>query len=246
MKTLRLLWRLLFFVSYTASIVAEIWLRKNLFRADMRAAMQVRRRWARRLLRAVGVRLSIQGNPPDFPCLLVANHRSYLDPILMLCHVDGYPVAKAELADWPLIGKGARLAGILYLRRESGGSRANILKLMREKIAQGFPVIIFPEGTTSGLEGALPFKKGAFQMAVRDAVPVMPVAVLFEDERDFWVGKESFLSHAQRRFREPEIRVEVHYGPVLSSGEAENLLTEARQWIVDALTNVRKGDRTNA
>lgn len=236
MKTLRLTWRLLFFVAYTARIVAEIWLRKTFFKADMQTAMHIRRRWAKRLLARVGVRLSIEGQPPDFPCLIVANHRSYLDPILMLCHVDGYPVAKAELASWPLIGKGARMAGILYLRREHGGSRANILKLMGEKIARGFPVIIFPEGTTSGLAGTLPFKKGTFQMAARDAVPVVPVAVLFDDPRDFWVGKETFLSHAGRRFREKNIHVMLHYGPALRSPDAAYLQTASRDWIEERLT----------
>lgn len=235
MKTLRLVWRFLFFVVYTARIVAEIWLRKTFFKADMRTAMHIRRRWAKRLLAHVGVRLLVEGRPPDFPCLIVANHRSYLDPILMLCHVDGYPVAKAELASWPLIGKGARLAGILYLRREHGGSRANILKLMAEKIANGFPVIIFPEGTTSALTGTLPFKKGTFQMAARDAVPVVPAAISFADSLDFWVGKESFLSHAQRRFREKHIQVTLHYGPAMSSPDAEYLQTSSRAWIEEHL-----------
>lgn len=231
MRTLRLTFRLLFFAVYTARIVAEIWLRKTFFRADMRTAMRVRRRWARRLVRVMGVRLEIKGDPPDFPCLVVGNHRSYLDPILMLCHVDGYPVAKAELANWPLIGKGARLAGILYLRRESGGSRANILKLMQEKISKGFAVIIFPEGTTSDLKGTLPFKKGGFQMAARYGFPVVPTAVVFEDERDFWIGQETFLGHAGRRFREKEIRVQVIYGPVLRSEHTEVLMDESKKWI---------------
>ena len=231
MKTLRLAWRFLFFVVYTARIVAEIWLRKTLFKADMRTAMQIRRRWAQHLLTNVGVRLSVQGQPPGFPCLIVANHRSYLDPILMLCHVDGYPVAKAELASWPLIGKGARLAGILYLRREHGGSRASILKLMSETMAKGFPIIIFPEGTTSDLAGTLPFKKGCYQLAVRDAVPVVPVAVSFADRRDHWVGQESFLSHAKRRFQEKRIDVTLHYGPALQGDDVEQLMAESRAWI---------------
>lgn len=231
MKTLRLIWRSLFFVVYTSRIIAEIWLRKTFFKADMRTAMKIRRRWAQHLLSNVGVRLSVQGQPPNFPCLLVANHRSYLDPILMLCHVDGYPVAKAELASWPLIGKGARLAGILYLRREHGGSRASILKLMSEKMAKGFPIIIFPEGTTSDLAGTLPFKKGGYQLAVRDAVPVVPVAVSFTDQQNFWIGQESFLSHAKRRFQEKNIFVTLHYGPTLESGDVEHLMAESKAWI---------------
>jgi len=234
-KNLRLAWRLFFFIFYTTAIVVEIWLRKNLFGADMRAAMRVRRRWARNLLSGVGVRLENEGVAPDFPCLMVSNHRSYLDPILMLTEVDCYPVAKAELANWPLIGKGAKSAGILYLRREHSGSRVNTLRLMEEKVREGFSVIIFPEGTTSGLPGTLPFKKGVFQLAAKSSLPVVPVALVFADKKDFWLGKQTFLSHAGRRFREKEISVKVCYGPVLQNSDPEDLLAQARNWIENRL-----------
>ena len=193
--------------------------------------MRVRRRWARNLLKGVGVRLENEGVAPDFSCLVVSNHRSYLDPILMLTEVDGYPVAKAELANWPLIGKGAKLAGILYLRREHSGSRVNTLRLMEEKVREGFSVIIFPEGTTSGLPGTLPFKKGVFQIAAKTGIPVIPVALIFADKKDFWLGKQTFLSHAGRRFREKEICVKVCYGSVLQNNDSEDLLAQARNWI---------------
>ncbi|HMX41816.1 MAG TPA: lysophospholipid acyltransferase family protein [Saprospiraceae bacterium] len=238
MNTLRLFWRLLFFVVYTTRIVAEIWIRRAFFRADMRAAMHIRRRWAKHLLTNVGVRFSVYGTPPDYPCILVANHRSYLDPILMLCHVDAYPVAKAELAEWPLMGKGAQLAGILYLRREDSGSRANILKAMGEKLADGFSIVIFPEGTTSALKGTLPFKRGVFQLAARDHWPVVPVALHFPDTRDFWVGRVSFLEHAWRRFSQRHIRVDVHYGPPLRGSDAPQLAHESQTWIEQTLLRV--------
>jgi 1-acyl-sn-glycerol-3-phosphate acyltransferase len=230
-KNLRIVWRLLFFIFYTSAIVAEIWLRKNLFGSDMRTVMQVRRRWARNLLHGVGVRGENEGVAPGFPCILVSNHRSYLDPILMLRDVDAYPVAKAELADWPVIGKGAAMAGILYLRREHAGSRVSTMRLMEEKIREGFQIIIFPEGTTSGLPGTLPFKKGVFQLAAKSGIPVVPVALVFSDKKDFWIGKETFMSHAGRRFREKTIGVKVCYGPVLKSENVEELLAQAKNWI---------------
>ena len=230
-KSLRLAWRLIFFLCYTTYIVTEIRLKKALLNIDLRSAMRVRRRWARTLLHGVGVRIAETGTPPDFPCIIVSNHRSYLDPILLLRRIDGFPVAKAELSKWPVIGKGAQLAGILYLQREQQGSRMQTLRQMEEKIKDGFPVIIYPEGTTSGLAGTLPFKKGVFQVAARTGTPVVPVALCFADARDFWVGDEGFLSHAGRRFREKELHVELRYGPALQSAEAEKLMEDARNWI---------------
>lgn len=236
MKLLRIAWRFLFFVLYTAWIVAEIWFRRRFRGAGLREAMQVRRRWARRLLYSVGVRLRIEGTPPAEPCLVVANHRSYLDPIFLLCHLDALPVAKSELADWPLLGKGARQAGILYLKRDSTHSRAAMLGLIADTILGGYPVILFPEGTTSALPtGTLPFKKGAFQLAVKHGLAVAPVALCFAEKADFWVGKETFLQHAWRRFRQKELAATVCYGPVFRSDDAAGLQQQCREWIDDQL-----------
>lgn len=194
--------------------------------------MAVRRRWAVRVLDGVGVRTTVGGHPPDFPCLLVANHRSYLDPILLLRDVYAYPVAKAELAQWPLIGKGAQWAGILYVRREQGNSRVSTLKAIADVVREeGFSVILFPEGTTSGLPGMLPLKKGAFRAAAKWDLPVMPVAICFEDKRDFWIGKTTFVQHAWRRFQDKSIGVRICYGPVLQHAESDVLEYEARTWI---------------
>jgi lyso-ornithine lipid O-acyltransferase len=234
-KTFRLFIRLLFFVVYTAMIVAEIWLRNRLSGVNMRRSMQVRQRWARNLLYGVGVRVETTGQAPDFPCLIVSNHRSYLDPILMLRDVYGYPVAKAELSKWPLIGKGAKMAGILYLRRESAGSRSGVLRQMQVKIESGFPVIIFPEGTTSDEAGTLPFKNGAFKLAAQANIQVVPVALVFEDPRDFWVTQESFLSHARRRFGSAKTAIKLHYGPPMRNEDPEILRMEAQQWIETVL-----------
>lgn len=236
MSLLRIAWRFLFFVFYTAAIVVEIYLRRLFFGAGLPARMQVRRRWARRLLRGLGVRVQIEGRPPVEPCLIVCNHRSYLDPILLLCALDAFPVAKSELASWPLLGGGAKLAGILYLERENAHSRAAMLHLIAKTIQGGFPVILFPEGTTSGLPaGTLPFKKGAFQLAAKNRLPVAPVALCFAEKGDFWVGEETFLRHAFRRFQQKTIRVKVCYGPVLRDDDTAILQEKSRQWIENQL-----------
>lgn len=232
MRILLVLYRLIFAVTYTARIVAEVYWRRVVLRSDTARVMAVRQRWAVRLLQGVGIRATVEGTPPEYPCILMANHRSYLDPILLLRDVFAYPVAKAELADWPLIGKGARWAGILYVQREHGNSRVSILKAIAEVVLlDRFSVILFPEGTTSGLPGMLPFKKGGFRAAAKWNLPIVPVAICFEDERDFWIGKTTFAQHAWRRFQEREIRVRICYGPVLRLDDSDTLEQEVRRWI---------------
>lgn len=234
-KILRVILRFLFFGLYTSWIVLQIGIGNGLFGKDLRRSMRIRRKWARRLLPAVGVRLSVRGTIPEGPCLLVANHRSYLDPILILQDVDVFPVAKAELAKWPLIGKGAAMAGILYLKREETGSRVGTLKQMIDKIQSGFPVLIFPEGTTSSRSDTLPFKKGAFKMAAQNGIPTVPVAICFSNPADYWVGKTTFLAHAAKRFAEPEIQVSVVYGNAVSNPDAGFLLEQTQSWINQTL-----------
>jgi 1-acyl-sn-glycerol-3-phosphate acyltransferase len=229
---------MVYFAIYTARIVAEVYWRRVILKSDMQSVMAVRRRWAQRVLYGVGVRVETSGTPPDFPCLVLSNHRSYLDPILLLRDMYAYPVAKAELANWPLIGKGARWAGILYVQRDRGASRVSTLKAIADVIQeQGFSVILFPEGTTSGLPGLLPFKKGALRTATKWDLPVVPVAICFEDPRDYWVGNISFIAHAAQRFKDREIRVRVCYGQAKTYQDSDLLETEVRQWIEKQLSD---------
>ncbi|MCS7037587.1 MAG: lysophospholipid acyltransferase family protein [Saprospiraceae bacterium] len=196
----------------------------------------MRQRWARRLLASTGVNVSLEGDVPAFPCLLLANHRSYLDPILVLRDVHAFPVAKAELARWPVIGSGARQAGIIYLRRERASSGVSALKVIADVILrERFSVVLFPEGTTSAHEGMLPVKKGAFRAATRWGLPVVPVAICFACSDDFWIGSESFLKHAWRRFQEKEIAVRVCYGPALCHSDEHVLEQQVRAWIEERL-----------
>jgi lyso-ornithine lipid O-acyltransferase len=197
--------------------------------------MRVRRYWSRRLMRGVGVRITVEGTVPQYCCILVSNHRAHLDPLLMLQDVDGYPVAKAEIADWPLIGMGGRLAGMLFVQRDDPGSRVAIVRAIARVLRDGFPIIIFPEGDTSALDGTLPFKRAVFEVAARMQVPVVPVALCFADERDCWIGTEPFLQHAMRRLKEPQMPIHVCYGPVIRNGDAEILLNNAKKWIDETL-----------
>lgn len=216
---------------YTVRIVAEMLLKNALFGQDLDRTMRIRRRWAKTLLRGVGVSLEVQGKVPEGPCILMANHRSHIDPILILRDKDALPVAKNEMANWPILGKGAALSGIIYIQREASGSRLQVLRLMAEHLRKGRSIILFPEGTTSALRGTLPFLEGGFQVAAKLGVPVVPVALLFADEADFWVTKEPFLSHAGRRFQEPVIRITVAYGDPIHSRDAGELLERTKAWI---------------
>lgn len=241
MKTMRAIYRLLFFAVWTILKSKQIVLANLLLGPDMRRTLRIRRSWARYLLPQLGIRMHVKGTPPDFPCVLAANHRSYLDPALLAHDILGYGVAKAEVADWPVIGWGARVAGVIFLQRESQASRKVALSGIAEKIREGFPVIVFVEGTTHTHPATIDFKPGSFKLAAKEGFAVVPAAIECRSPEDYWVGSDTFLPHLFRRLAVKEKHTYIHYGPAISSDNWEELMLRSKSWIDAELANIRKG-----
>jgi 1-acyl-sn-glycerol-3-phosphate acyltransferase len=146
------------------------------------------RRVAGRFLRFVGVaitktfppwRLRVEGRwPGEGPYVVVANHQSMLD-ILMLSRLPREMkwVAKEELFRIPWVGWMLRMSGDIPIRRGDVESGGEALARAKAYLARGMNVMMFPEGTRSAKGTLLPFKSGAFRLALEAGVPVLPVAV---------------------------------------------------------------------
>ena len=147
-------------------------------------------RWAPgRFLRVVGVlmarcyppwRLRVEGRwpPGEQAYVVVANHQSMLD-ILLLSHIPREMkwVGKEELFRIPWIGWMLRLTGDIAVKRGDAESGTEALGKARAYLARGMSVMFFAEGTRSKTGKLLPFKSGAFRLAIDAGVPVLPVAV---------------------------------------------------------------------
>ncbi len=141
-----------------------------------------------RFLRFVGVaisktfppwRLGVEGGwPAGGPFVVVANHQSILD-ILLLSRMPREMkwVAKEELFRIPWVGTMLRMSGDIAIRRGDAESGGEALARAKAYLARGMSVMIFPEGTRSRTGALLPFKSGAFRLALEAGVPVLPVAV---------------------------------------------------------------------
>ncbi len=125
-------------------------------------------------------RIRIEGKwPPGKQAyVVVANHQSFLD-VFLLCNIPHEMkwVAKQELFKIPMFGWGLRLAGDLCLERDSTASGMQVMNKAKWYLQNGMSVILFPEGTRSKDGTLLPFKAGAFMMAVELGVPLLPIAV---------------------------------------------------------------------
>jgi 1-acyl-sn-glycerol-3-phosphate acyltransferase len=124
-------------------------------------------------------RLSVDGRwPGKGPYVVVANHQSLLD-ILLLSYLPREMkwVAKESLFRVPWVGLVFRMSGDIPVRRGDAESGGEALARARAYLANGMSVMIFPEGTRSVSAKLLPFKSGAFRLAIDAGVPVLPVAV---------------------------------------------------------------------
>jgi 1-acyl-sn-glycerol-3-phosphate acyltransferase len=124
-------------------------------------------------------RLKLEGVlPGKGPYVVVANHQSMLD-ILLLSRVPREMkwVAKEELFKVPWLGWMFKVSGDIPVKRGDPESGGEALGKAKAYLARGMNVMLFPEGTRSTKGKMLPFKSGAFRLAVEAGVPVLPIAV---------------------------------------------------------------------
>ncbi len=137
--------------------------------------------WARAWLVGLGVEPQVEGRErvdPTGSYVAVSNHQSNLDPEV---HYLSFPrplrfLAKKELFGVPVFGTAIRVFGMIRVDRDHP-SKEYINDQVREAVARGRSIIIYPEGTRSQTGELKPFKKGAFVIAVQTGLPVVPMAI---------------------------------------------------------------------
>jgi 1-acyl-sn-glycerol-3-phosphate acyltransferase len=115
---------------------------------------------------------------PRRPYVAVSNHESYAD-IFLISHLPWEMkwLSKETIFKIPFMGWLMRMAGDIPIRRGKRDSVASALTACRDRLAKRVSVMIFPEGTRSPTAEMLPFKNGAFQLAIEAGVPILPIAV---------------------------------------------------------------------
>lgn len=181
-------------------------------------------RFGRHMSRLFGIQVLTKGVPSEgyvpghgasgLGRVFVSNHRSGLDILVTMAHLEGKHVSRADLATWPAIGTIARRAGILFVDRESKRSAAAVVHKMIEVVSAGRGVIIFPEGTTYSGDEVRPFKPGAFAVARRTGCEIVPVGVAYAGPGATF-DEESFVEHMRRVAGAPITKVALVAGEPL-------------------------------
>ena len=176
--------------------------------------------WAAAMLVRLGVQLEVSGTPPHAgPVLLVANHISWLDIVVLHAARHCRFVSKSDVKHWPLVGTLATGAGTLYIERASRRDAMRVVHQMAQALKDGEILAVFPEGTTGDGTTVLPFHANLIQAPISAHAPVLPVALQFVDGRTgapsravSYVGDESLLGSIWRTLCARELRALVVYG----------------------------------
>ena len=166
----------------------------------------------------------------DQPCVLMANHQSYMDvpAIVSVCPSPIRFVARKAVFTVPILGRAMKATGQISIDRSNQSQAIASLQAAAHKISDGRTVLVFPEGTRSR-DGALQgFKKGGFMLAIDAQVPIIPVGIS---------GTRSVVSRGSSHFKPGKVGVCVG-SPIQTKGKTANdrdaLMLEVRAALIVA------------
>ena len=248
----RALWRALAFLVVTLTLLPLFALAGLFGRA---ASQPIRRLWGRFCLRLLGLEVHYRGQPMQAcATLLVSNHVSYLDIVLLATATDATFIAKAEVVRWPLFGAIGRAAGTFFIRRQWRDALVQ-RNTLASRLRAGESFILFAEGTSTDGLGVLPLKTSLLSVAepwVLDRpIAVQPVTLAYRRlrggepitglncHRYAWCGDDELVPHLWALLQDDGCVIEVVFGePVMSwaVGCRKRLGRELRRAIAAELT----------
>jgi 1-acyl-sn-glycerol-3-phosphate acyltransferase len=172
------IWRAVAVSIFSIVALSEISLKLLFVRRECRlhARAEWLHRWCLFACRVLGIHVATSGRMLRSG-LLVCNHLSYLDIIVLSSITPCVFVAKRDVAAWPLFGWLARAAGTIFADRRRKLRAGGVVDLVRDAIAGGALVVLFPEGTSSDGESVLPFKSALLESALQAGCMISAAAI---------------------------------------------------------------------
>ncbi len=159
-------------------------------------------RYHRLLCQMFGIRVTQIGTPADGQgVLIVANHSSYFDILVLSCLARVSFVARSDVVNWPLFGTLTKLQETVYIERTRRSQAGEARELIRERLLAGDTLVLFPEGTSNDGNCVLPFKSALMgaveaEIGMDDKgrvrhVPVQPVSISYVGLHGMPMGREN-------------------------------------------------------
>lgn len=187
----------------------------------------------------LNIKVEVVGKPIDRPALYVCNHRSFSDPVVSSKFLNAFIIAKAEIADYPVINKGAEVTGIIWVKRGDRKSRANVRREFVEVIKGGHNILVYPEGTVSTTKKTLPFKVGTFRGAANEGLTVVSVALEYRNEKDLWT-EPNIVSQYLRAFGKWKTETKLTFGPAITMDDGDLMAKKCEAWVNEELERMHK------
>lgn len=211
------------------------------FGRSIQRAFRIRKICVKTFIRILGFKVKTHGKIKELtPALYISNHRCFSDPLLALQYFYFYPIGKAEIEKYPLIGLAAKETGILFVKRDNRESRSEIKEGIKKALQANLNIFLCPEGTTNVGQTTKEFKKGAFAVAAELKLPVIPMAIVYHDPAsDFWIPGDSLIQHFIRQFGKWTTMVDIYFpNQPFYNNDPILLMDNCKEWIDEKLLNI--------
>ena len=187
--------------------------------------------WGRTVLFLLGLKVKRNTIPYDGNYLLMPNHRSYIDILIMAAYSPSAFVSKAEIGKWPIIGPALKWNHAILVQRDELRSLLGTMKQIKTSIENGISLTVFPEGTTFAGPGTKAFKNGTFKIAAEQEITIVPCAIQYADKTMAWVGHDTLIPHVFGHFWKPISKTEIRFGQPISGNDYQELKAETQRAI---------------
>jgi len=200
-------------------------------------------RVCRRVLKTLAVSVESHGEPAH-GAVIVSNHLSYMDILVLAATTPVVFVSKKEVRGWPVFGWFAEKAGTRFIDRNKRGDVARIAEELGPVMLADLTVVLFLEGTTTDGSRVLPFKASLLEPAVLQGWKVVPTALGYSvpggrsvESEICWWGDMTLLPHLLNFTTLPWVCATVRWGlPVLASKDRKRLAEELHRQVVTLKT----------
>jgi len=171
--------------------------------------------------------------------LLVANHLSYLDIMVIAAITPAVFVSKSEVRNWPVIGWLTALAGTIFIVRERRTHVGAVNQAIESAMADGVLVVVFPEGTSTNGSEVLPFRSPLLEPVIGTQLPIATGYLSYEleggdpaNEVCYW-GDHTFFPHAVNLLSKKRVHAKMTFGTYhRTTDDRKELAKDLREAVV--------------
>jgi 1-acyl-sn-glycerol-3-phosphate acyltransferase len=240
LKTARVIFRLLVLSLWTASVYVVwqpgMWMTRPWASRQLQWRTLIFRTWARGFANVLHMRVRVRGQRPQSPFLLVTNHLSYVDIILLASQLGCVFISRHDVERWPVIGHLTTKMGTIYIDRNARKDVVRVSEAIAAALGRGEGVTLFAEGTSTCGARVLPFKTSLLEIAVRSRQPVHYGSLSYRTNGNempahlsvCWWGDMAFFAHVLNLLQVSHFEAEIVFG-------AETLLETDRKALAKKL-----------